>query len=1163
MKIERERIRELLKSNPSGMTISDLARKLDLNRNTVARYLDILLTAGEVEMRQIGSAKLYSLSHRVPIAALLDASSSVIAVLNKNLMILQANDSLSKLLNIEKSDLIGMTLLESLSSTQSGSEIESRVRESIEGRYSTTEVKLKTGNESVFLNISSLPIILGDGTNGACLIAEDITDNKKMEQALSESESKYRTLVNAMGDMIFVIDKDDYLVQVHTSKYDIIPIQKDTIVGQHVSEISSSDATKEILRAAQDVRATTEPRSVEFSQEVQKTLFWFSAVLTLHEDGGSVVILVRDISKQKAAELELEKSERKFRTVFENAGIGITVVDSDNRFIDINPAYQEMLGYSRDEILERTWMDFTHPDDLESEIAQADEMLRLDQDLFRIEKRCIGKDGTIAWINLTVNVVRDSEDNSHIYISMVDDITQQKLAEEALRESEDRFRATFYESPIGINIFDSEGALIHANRTLLDLFGIQNEDAVKGLNIFEDPNLSEEIKRKMRAAETVRVENTIDFDEIVKAGFYRTSKVGKAVLDTVVGPMGIDEDGTPTGFIIQVNDITERNIANEKLEETSKFYKTILDKIVDGVMVHDRNDEITYINEAGLKIIGLQKEQILGTNILEGFPKDSLTMAWKIYSEAKKNLEPKRFDTISVTSPIGQQLYQSGWVIPLFKDGQYNGMIATIEDITSQVTAIEEKHQNTEFLQNVMESLQYPFYVIDAESHIIKIANSAAGFGQLNEDSTCYRLIHQRELPCDGVDHTCILEKVKKTKKPLKLEHIHTDENGEVRTFEIHARPILDSEGKVTRIIEFDIDLTEQRKVENELRVNESRYQSLFENSSISYWEEDFSQVKEFFDRLRDDGVTDFRDHFANNPEDVEQCVNLVRVLDVNKASMKLLGIQKKDEMLGSLTRNFEKDRLGVFREDLIALAEGRTIFQSDDVQLSVRGERHVLAFQINVQPGFEESLSRVHRSIIDKTSRSDTQKTLRKGDAADTTDQTQRMTQMEEQLRNERLLRGVTERFFQSSSLEQSIPQSLSDIGIHLNVDRVGVFCFDPDTMLGAFKYEWCAKGVPRILSKVQDVSINDFPWWAKQTPLKESIYIVETDTIPSKREDERNILQLLDIKSLVAVPFHKGLDFHGFIGVSTSKRREYSEAERSLLQNLTHIIGQAMEVQ
>ena len=171
-------------------------------------------------------------------------------------------------------------------------------------------------------------------------------------------------------------------------------------------------------------------------------------------------------------------------------------------------------------------------------------------------------------------------------------------------------------------------------------------------------------------------------------------------------------------------------------------------------------------------------------------------------------------------------------------------------------------------------------------------------------------------------------------------------------------------------------------KAEAALLESESRYRSLFEDSSISLWEEDWSGVKDFLDDLSSKGVTDFRLHFENHPEDVLQCVNLVSILDVNKASVDLHGVTGKEDLLGSLSKSFGLDGLPIFLEELLALADGKTYFRSDTSVLTLKGNQHAFIFEISVPPGYEKTLSKVYISIIDVTEKHDTIKALRESES-------------------------------------------------------------------------------------------------------------------------------------------------------------------------------------
>jgi len=127
------------------------------------------------------------------------------------------------------------------------------------------------------------------------------------------------------------------------------------------------------------------------------------------------------------------------------------------------------------------------------------------------------------------------------------------------------------------------------------------------------------------------------------------------------------------------------------------------------------------------------------------------------------------------------------------------------------------KEQN-KFLNHVIESLPHPFYVLDARDFTIKMANSAAG--EMTANTTCYVLTHHRSLPCDGLEHQCPLQEVKKTKKAVIVEHIHYDRDGNPRNVEVHGYPIFDESGEVMQMIEYSLDITERKRLEEELQNN-------------------------------------------------------------------------------------------------------------------------------------------------------------------------------------------------------------------------------------------------------------------------------------------------------------------------------------------------------
>lgn len=138
--------------------------------------------------------------------------------------------------------------------------------------------------------------------------------------------------------------------------------------------------------------------------------------------------------------------------------------------------------------------------------------------------------------------------------------------------------------------------------------------------------------------------------------------------------------------------------------------------------------------------------------------------------------------------------------------------------MTAQLlTTIDHLEKEKDFGKNVIESLTHPFYVIDANDYTIKLANSAANFGDFKPGDTCYQLTHNNDLPCEGDDHPCVIREVKKSKKPVIVEHLHPDSSGKVSTFEIYGYPIFADNGDVAQVIEYNMDITEKKNLEAQL----------------------------------------------------------------------------------------------------------------------------------------------------------------------------------------------------------------------------------------------------------------------------------------------------------------------------------------------------------
>lgn len=140
--------------------------------------------------------------------------------------------------------------------------------------------------------------------------------------------------------------------------------------------------------------------------------------------------------------------------------------------------------------------------------------------------------------------------------------------EKALRKSEEKFRLIYESSPIGIELYDEQGVLLDANRACLDIFGVSSADEVRGFKLFEDPNVSDDLKEKLRNGETVRYEAPFDFGLVRSLNLYHTSKSGIIHLDVLITPLRTNDNGI-YGYLVQVQDITARTLYENTLRELS------------------------------------------------------------------------------------------------------------------------------------------------------------------------------------------------------------------------------------------------------------------------------------------------------------------------------------------------------------------------------------------------------------------------------------------------------------------------------------------------------------------------------------------------------------------------------------------------------------------
>lgn len=152
---------------------------------------------------------------------------------------------------------------------------------------------------------------------------------------------------------------------------------------------------------------------------------------------------------------------------------------------------------------------------------------------------------------------------------VIEKVIRERKLKRALEQSEERFKEIFEQSPIGIQLYDRNGLLLEVNQSCLDVFGIPNAAHIKGFKFFDDPNLPPKVKAKLLEGETVRYDVAFDFQQVKKHQFYETPRSGIIYLDVVITPIRQTGDDGTSGYLVQVQDVTERKLAEQQVRTLS------------------------------------------------------------------------------------------------------------------------------------------------------------------------------------------------------------------------------------------------------------------------------------------------------------------------------------------------------------------------------------------------------------------------------------------------------------------------------------------------------------------------------------------------------------------------------------------------------------------
>jgi len=572
-------------------------------------------------------------------------------------------------------------------------------------------VKVKAENTSKRLEKERLAELVVDNTielienhKQTLTLLEDLKKEnearKITEQALKASEELYRSVINASPDFIVVADLAGNVLFLSPaiSKWygysDAAVLQ-----GKNILEFVAPNDRQRVMDNMPSIPGTKTYEAAEFQLlRADGTIVEteINTEFTRDENGEPThaVFVIRDISKRKLAEKELLESEEKYRFITEKITDVVWMMDLKGKSLFVSQSVEKFSGYTVEEYLAQTFIDRFTP----ASAFGAQEMLRSEvlhyiksdtlpdnyKKTMYLEYKC--KNGEIKTGEVIVTPYFDDNNTLAGLHGVTRDITKRKQMEIALRENEEKYRIISEQSPIAIELFNANGKLINVNKACLALFGVINQTELNGFSLFDDPNISDFHKNEIKEGKSVSYESEFDFELVKKINLYKTSKTGKIYLETNITP--INKQGRfEDGYLVQIQDITDRKIADDLLVQTRLNYETFFNTIHDFLFFFFLQGNIIHTNNTVSDRLLYSKEELIGKSINGLHPAERQQEAKQIMSEMLSGIAE------SCSIPI---VSKTGVVIPVetkVSHGFWNGnpvLFGVTKDV-SEVKFSEEK----------------------------------------------------------------------------------------------------------------------------------------------------------------------------------------------------------------------------------------------------------------------------------------------------------------------------------------------------------------------------------------------------------------------------------------------------------------------------------------
>ncbi|MCH9697036.1 MAG: PAS domain S-box protein, partial [Gammaproteobacteria bacterium] len=656
---------------------------------------------------------------------------------------------------------------------------------------------------------------------GFYMTETDNPDQISVKQQLASRISEHQLILENLHDLVASFTPDYHYVWANKSYLEFFGLQhQDQIRGKHIREIMGDDGWIKIQpflqrvmsgeKVAYDVEVSSAsgPRYLEAN---------YIPKANIHGQVDGFYALITNIHELKQAEQSFQESEKKFRAIFDQNTIGVAQIESKTgKFIQINQRYCDITGYSQEQLLGKTMLSVTYPEDIQSTQDKINDLLVNQIETFSIEKRYLRPDSTIIWVNLTVSCMGycDGETSANL-IAVVEDITEHKEDQKAIAQ----LAAIVESSKDAIMGKSLEGIITSWNNSAERMFGYTAEEAIgqpKAMLLPAD-RLNEVNENLTRIKRGEMVKN---FETMRRCKDGSLIEVALSV-SPVRGP-----DGQLIGAATIARDISEHKRIERNLAESEAWFSGILNIADDAVIAVDESSVIQLFNKGAERIFGYRAEEIIGQSL--------------------NTLLPKRFAhnhhahirTFAQTSVTARQMGDRSEIYGLRKDGTEFPAEASISKLATtkgltftvmlrDITERKETQKAAARLAAIVESSQDAIMAKSLDGIITSWNKSAEDlFGYTAEEAIGQpkSILLPPDRPNEVVD---MLARIKNGEEIQNYETVRRHKNGLLIDVALSISPVRDLGGKLIGAATIARDITQRKQAAEQLKETNDRLRKL------------------------------------------------------------------------------------------------------------------------------------------------------------------------------------------------------------------------------------------------------------------------------------------------------------------------------------------------